>query len=72
MIKLNADLLDQARATLGLTSDEKLAAHCGLSRNTIHGLRHGRTAPSAATLLKLSRATSIPMEDWLIEENTAA
>lgn len=71
MVKLNPRLLDQARDQLGLTSDEKLAAHCGLSRNTIHGLRHGRTAPSAATLLRLSRATSIPMEDWLIEENVA-
>lgn len=72
MIKLNADLLDRARTTLGLTSDEKLAAHVGLSRNTIHGLRHGRTAPSASTLLKLSRATNIPMEEWLVEERPAA
>jgi len=72
MVRLNPHLLDKAKTTLGLTSDEKLAAHLGLSRNTIHGLRHGRTAPSAATLVKLSRATSIPMEDWLIEENAAA
>lgn len=72
VVRLNSRLLDETRTKLGISSDEKLAAHLGLSRNTIHGLRHGRTAPSAETLLKLRRVTSIPMEDWLIEERPAA
>lgn len=72
MIRLNPKLLDKARKQLGFTSDEKLANHIGISRGGLHGLRHGHSAPSAKTLWELSKATGIPMEEWLVEEEPAA
>lgn len=70
MIRLNPAVLDRARELKGFTSDEQLAVELGMSGATIRNLRHGRTAPTIATALKIGRLAGVPLEGFLVD-NTA-
>lgn len=58
-IKIEIDdvraLLDAARLALDLTSDGELAKRVGVSRQTVQGWRHGRTAMSAEHMRRVWR-----------------
>lgn len=69
MFHLNPSVLDQARTLHGFTSDEKLAAAIDMSGTAIRNLRHGRTSPSIATLMKLRKLTGIPVEALIVEQS---
>lgn len=66
-IRIKASVLDQARKLHGLTSDEQLGAELGLSGTTVRNLRHGRTSPTLATVLKISRLAGVPIEGLIVE-----
>lgn len=68
MFRLNPSALDQARKLHSFTSDEKLAAAMDMTGTSIRNLRHGRTSPSVATLMKLRKLTGIPMEALIVEQ----
>jgi hypothetical protein len=65
-IRLNAEVLDKARAAHGFTSDEQLAVHIGMSGAALRNLRNGRSAPSVATLVKLRTLTGQPLDSMVI------
>ena len=69
-IRLNPDVLDQAREMHGFTSDERLAAEIGMSGGAIRNLRHGHSEPTVRTLVKLRKLTGIPLEALIM--NAAA
>ena len=73
-IRLDPSALDDARTLHGFTSDERLAAAIDMSGTAIRNLRHGRTSPSVATLVRLRRLTGRPLDGLVIEtaENPAA
>ena len=73
-IRLDPSALDDARNLHGFTSDERLAAAIDMSGTAIRNLRHGRTSPSVATLVRLRRLTGRPLDGLVIEaaENPAA
>ena len=66
-IRLDPSALDDARTLHGLTSDERLAAAIDMSGTAIRNLRHGRTSPSVATLVRLRRLTGRPLDGLVIE-----
>ena len=66
-IRLDPSALDGARALHGFTSDERLAAAIDMSGTAIRNLRHGRTSPSVATLVRLRRLTGRPLDGLVIE-----
>ena len=66
-IRLDPSALDDARTIHGFTSDERLAAAIDMSGTAIRNLRHGRTSPSVATLVRLRRLTGRPMDGLVIE-----
>ena len=66
-IRLDPSALDDARTLHGFTSDERLAAAIGMSGTAIRNLRHGRTSPSVATLVRLRRLTGRPLDGLVIE-----
>ena len=68
MFRLNPSALDEARNIHGFTSDERLATAMEMSGTAIRNLRHGRTSPSVATLMKLRKFTGIPMEALIVEQ----
>lgn len=65
-IRLDPTVLDDARSQLGIPSDEKLAARLGLTGVTVRNLRHGKTSPSVATLVKLRSLTGRPLDGLII------
>ena len=73
-IRLDPSALDDARTLHGFTSDERLAAAIDMSGTAIRNLRHGRTSPSVATLVRLRRLTGRPLDGLVVEtaENPAA
>ena len=73
-IRLDPSALDDARSLHGFTSDERLAAAIDMSGTAIRNLRHGRTSPSVATLVRLRRLTGRPLDGLVVEtaENPAA
>ena len=66
-IRLDPSALDDARTLHGFTSDERLAAAIDMSGTAIRNLRHGRTSPSVATLVRLRRLTGRPLDGLVIE-----
>ena len=66
-IRLDPSALDDARNLHGFTSDERLAAAIDMSGTAIRNLRHGRTSPSVATLVRLRRLTGRPLDGLVIE-----
>lgn len=72
MIKLNPSVLDRARELKGFTSDEQLAVKMGMSGAAIRNLRHGKTSPTIATALKISRLAGIPIEGILLSDSVDA
>ena len=72
-IKLDPSVLDQARESLNLKSDEKLGAKIGRTGHTIRQWRKGNSVPSAQDLVKLQFITGRPYGNMLIvSDNTAA
>lgn len=72
-IKLDPSVLDQARESLNLKSDEKLGAKIGRTGHTIRQWRKGNSVPSAQDLVKLQFITGRPYGNMLIvSENKAA
>lgn len=69
MIRLDPEVLDEARAIYRLSSDEKLAHKLGLSGSTVANLRAGRTTPTITTLMALKKVTGRPL-DTLVHEVT--
>lgn len=67
MIRINPAVLNRARELKGFTSDEQLAVELGMSGAAIRNLRHGRTAPTIATALKIARFAGVPIEGLLVE-----
>lgn len=67
MIRLDPEVLDEARRIYRLSSDEKLAHKLNLSGSTVANLRSGRTTPTIATLMALKKATGRPL-DTLVHE----
>lgn len=71
-LKIRTEILDKIRIEQGLTSDEALAHHLGLTLNTIYGLRKGRT-PSVPTLVRIMDAANVRnIESAVTGTNTAA
>ena len=68
-IRLEPSALDDARALQGFTSDERLAAAIDMSGTAIRNLRHGRTSPRVATLVRLRRLTGRPLDGLVIEQS---
>ena len=66
-IRLDPSALDDARALHGFTSDERLAAALDMSGTAIRNLRHGRTSPSVATLVRLRRLTGRTLDGLVVE-----
>lgn len=71
-IRLDPSALDDARALHGFTSDERLAGAIEMSGTAIRNLRHGRTSPSVATLVRLRRLTGRPLDGLIIESREPA
>ncbi|MFC9765248.1 helix-turn-helix transcriptional regulator [Rhodococcus jostii] len=67
MIRIDPEVLDEARAIYRLSSDEQLAHKLGVSGSTVANLRAGRTTPTIATLMCLKKATGRPL-DTLVRE----
>ena len=63
--KLNSEVLDEARAYYGLTSDEQLAQHIGITTTALRNLRKGRAEPRIGTLVKIQRVTNRPLESLI-------
>ena len=61
-LTIRPQVLDKIRAENELTSDEQLAAHLGLTRGTVEGLRRGRT-PSLPTFVRVMDAARITRID---------
>lgn len=72
MIRLDPTALDDARQLHDLTSDEKLAAAIGMTGVSIRNLRHGRTSPSVATLVKLRKLTGRPLDGLIITDKAVS
>lgn len=66
---LDPTVLDDARTLTGATSDEKLAPFLGLTGVTVRNLRHGRSTPSVATLVKLRSITGRPLDGLIIPDS---
>lgn len=66
LIQLDPTVLDEARARLGLPSDEKLGGRLELTGTTVRNLRHGRTSPSIATLVKLRALTGRTLDSLIV------
>ena len=60
------DLIRQKRLMRGLTLTQ-LAERCGVSRQTISNIEHGRVQPTWATIRELAAALDIPELKHLLE-----
>lgn len=60
----SGDMVRQRRKELGWTLDE-LVEKTGLSKSFLSEVERGKRSPSADTLLKLSRALSLPMDGMM-------
>ncbi|MCT1719326.1 MULTISPECIES: helix-turn-helix domain-containing protein [Corynebacterium] len=69
---LDPSVLDDARRLGGYTSDEKLAAAIGMTGTAVRNLRHGRSSPSVATLVKLRSISGRPLDGMLIQQPKTA
>lgn len=69
---LGPSVLDDARRLGGYTSDEKLAAAIGMTGTAVRNLRHGRSSPSVATLVKLRSISGRPLDGMLIQQPKTA
>ena len=65
-IKLDPSVLDQARESLNLKSDEKLGAKIGRTGHTVRQWRKGNSVPSAQDLVKLQFITGRPYGNMLL------
>lgn len=66
--RLRPEVIDTARANLGVHSDEQLAARLGLTSGTISRARRGES-PSFITVIKILDAAGAPISG--IEETAA-
>lgn len=73
-VRLDPSVLEQARDSLELKSDEKLGAKLGRTGHTVRQWRKGNSVPSAADLVKLQFITGRPYGTMLIvrEDEAAA
>lgn len=55
---IRPEVIDMARERLGLTSDEQLAAHLGISGGTVTRIRRG-ASPQMTTAMKLLEAADV-------------
>lgn len=55
------ELLDQAKKSAGLTSDNQLALHLKVTRTSVSTWRNGRGAPDAVSCAKIAEITGIPL-----------
>ena len=61
--------LKVARAEMDLTQEE-LAKHIGVSRQTINAVESGRYVPSTVLALKMSQVFGKPVEEvFMLDEN---
>ena len=61
--------LKVARAEMDLTQEE-LAKHIGVSRQTINAVESGRYVPSTVLALKMAQVFGKPVEEvFMLEEN---
>lgn len=73
-ITLDPTVLDAARDALNVKSDEKLAAHIGVSASSVYHWRCGARCPKVPVLIQLQNITGRPYGTMLImsEEYTKA
>lgn len=73
-VRLDPSVLEQARDSLELKSDEKLGAKIGRTGHTVRQWRKGNSVPTAADLVKLQFITGRPYGTMLIvrEDEAAA
>ena len=73
-VRLDPSVLEQARDSLELKSDEKLGAKLGRTGHTVRQWRKGNSVPTAADLVKLQFITGRPYGTMLIvrEDEAAA
>jgi DNA-binding XRE family transcriptional regulator len=60
--RLNVDLIDKLARKRGITSVEKLAAHCGVSRSHMFNLRSGKVTASIPVGLRMARRMRTTVE----------
>lgn len=65
-VRIDPSVLDQARETLSLTSDEQLGAKLGRTGHTVRQWRKGNSTPTAQDLVKLQFLTGRPYGTMLI------
>lgn len=61
--RLKPQLVDMARKNLGLSSDEKLAAKLGLTRNTLSNVRRGEGVSLGTAVLLMNAADVTDIRD---------
>lgn len=73
-VRLDPSVLEQARDSLELKSDEKLGAKIGRTGHTVRQWRKGNSVPTASDLVKLQFITGRPYGTMLIvrEDEAAA
>lgn len=60
--RLNVGLLDELARKRGIKSVEKCAAHCGISRSHMFGLRSGKVTASVPVGLRMARKMRTTVE----------
>lgn len=70
--RLDPSVLDTARKSEGLTSDEQLGAAVGKTSSTIRNYRIGKTVPNIETLMRLKEITHRPLDTMIIRSDALA
>ncbi|MGY0559484.1 helix-turn-helix domain-containing protein [Luteimonas sp. A277] len=61
-----ADLIDQARAKRGITSDTAVADHFGLNRQSVSKWRKGEAYPTQDHITELAEMAGESAAQWLV------
>lgn len=64
-MRLDPNILEEARKIAGFTNDDQLGGAIGVSATTVRNYRAGRTAPHIRALAALRKITGRPFESML-------
>jgi len=71
-VLLDATVLDLAREKTGYRSDERLAAHIGVSGLTVRKWRKGEATALLESLVRLQNITGLPLDAMVYRAEDAA
>lgn len=67
LLRLAADVLQEKALQAGHLTQEDIAGHAGIERSVLSRLLAGRTMPTLPTLVRLSRAYGVTIDDLVLD-----